>query len=180
MTDAKAFLARWSRLKREARAPKPPAAAAPPPEAAPAQEAPPLETPPAELPPLESLTAESDFSVFMRPGVAQSVRNAALQKLWRSDPVFANLDGLLEYGEDYAAAFKSEAVVDTVYRVLLGMPDPEKPKTAESAAAEAPGAPPQAPALPPSAEPGEDAKPAQSGAEPAVASGGRAGKYPLD
>jgi hypothetical protein len=84
-----------------------------------------------ELPALESLTKDSDFRAFMRPGVPEELRNQALRKLWGSDPVYANLDGLLEYGEDFAAPFRMAGVVATVYRVLEGMPDPGKP--AESA-----------------------------------------------
>ncbi|MDE2496059.1 MAG: DUF3306 domain-containing protein [Alphaproteobacteria bacterium] len=114
------FLTRWSRLKRQARKVRPPDAT---PEEA-------VASPPEALPSVETLTAESDYSVFMRAGVPETARNAALQKLWRSDPVFANLDGLVEYGEDYAAAFKSTAAVRTIYQVLKGMPDNEAPATA--------------------------------------------------
>jgi Protein of unknown function (DUF3306) len=139
MSDPADFLARWSRLKQKSQsaAPESPAvleAGA----ALPATNAPPTVAPgaaPAELPPLDSLTKDSDFSVFMRPGVPESARSAALKKLWRSDPVFANLDGLIEYGDDFAADFRSTAAVATVYRVLQGMPGgeakpldkPEKP-----------------------------------------------------
>ena len=80
-----------------------------------------------ELPALESLTKNSDFRAFMRPGVPEELRNRALRKLWASDPVYANLDGLLEYGEDFAAPFRMAGVVATVYRVLEGMPEPKKP-----------------------------------------------------
>jgi Protein of unknown function (DUF3306) len=113
------FLARWSRRKQAARhGEKAPPQSSPAPQAA----HPPANEPP-ELPPLESLTAQSDFTVFMQPGVPESLRKAALSKLWRSDPVFANLDGLVEYGEDYAAIVASDEAIRTVYRVLGGMPD---------------------------------------------------------
>lgn len=116
MADAGKFLARWSRLKGQARK-------SPPCEASEAAATPgaTADAPPAELPPVASLTAESDYTLFMRPGVPEATRNAALQKLWRSDPVFANLDGLVEYGEDYAAAFKVSAAVRTAYRIAQGM-----------------------------------------------------------
>jgi hypothetical protein len=128
MADQSSFLARWSRLKQAARTTPALADAATP--AATAEQN--LATVPAELPPIESLTANSDFSVFMQPDVPEAARNAALQKLWRSDPVFANLDGLVEYGEDFAADFKSAAVVRTVYRVLQGMPGDREPPTADA------------------------------------------------
>jgi hypothetical protein len=130
MADAAALFTRWSRLKQAAR--RPPAEA---PRAAPQAEATLPEAPaPAELPSIESLTAESDFSPFMRADVPEALRNAALQKLWRSDPLYANLDGLLEYGEDYAAMVSDTAVVRTVYRVLQGMPDGKEPAAPPPAA----------------------------------------------
>lgn len=141
MAEEEGFLARWSRLKR---------AAAQSPQ--PAGEAQPATAPPTELPPLETLTGESDFAPFMQSGVPDAVRNAALQKLWRSDPVYANLDGLVEYGEDFAADFNAAGAVATAYRVLQGMPDgteapppeespPTQAAAPETAAAPDPGAP---------------------------------------
>ncbi|MGE5171060.1 MAG: DUF3306 domain-containing protein [Rudaea sp.] len=53
------------------------------------------------LPPVESLTFDSDFSVFMRPGADETVRRAALRKLLR-DPRFNVMDGLDVYVDDYA------------------------------------------------------------------------------
>lgn len=38
---------------------------------------------PTELIDLDSLTLESDFTVFMAAGVPENVRNAALRRLWR-------------------------------------------------------------------------------------------------
>jgi hypothetical protein len=134
MAEPAGFLARWSRLKQQARRAQVPAPGVPQ-EPAPA---PRIDPPPAELPPIETLTAESDFSSFMQAGVPDALRNAALQKLWRSDPVYANLDGLVEYGEDYAADFKAAAAVRTAYRVLRGMPEeaaaPTEPATDHDAA----------------------------------------------
>ena len=58
-------------------------------------------TPPEDLPDPESLTYESDFSAFLKDGVSDEVRKLALRKLWRSNPVLANLDGLNDYDEDF-------------------------------------------------------------------------------
>jgi hypothetical protein len=135
LADPPGFLARWSRLKQAERDkalrrdPAPPAVAA---AESPETPADPLE----DLPALETLTKDSDFRAFMRPGVPEELRNQALRKLWGSDPVYANLDGLLEYGEDFAEPFRMAGVVATVYRVLEGMPEPEKPaeSTPETAA----------------------------------------------
>jgi hypothetical protein len=54
-----------------------------------------------DLPDIETLTYESDFSAFMAKGVPKAIRNQALKKLWRSNPVLANLDGLNDYDLDY-------------------------------------------------------------------------------
>lgn len=116
MADAGKFFARWSQLKRQTRKSLTGNASE---EATTPAVIP--DTPPVTLPSVASLTAESDYTLFMRPGVPEVTRNAALQKLWRSDPVFANLDGLVEYGEDYAAAFKVSATVHTAYRIAQGM-----------------------------------------------------------
>lgn len=142
MAEPGDFLARWSRLKREARAAvaerRPAAAdpAAPPPAAA---TAPPAEAQLPELPPIDSLTKDSDYTPFLRPGVPEALRKAALRKLWQSDPVFANLDGLLEYGEDFGEPFRAAGAIATVYRVLKGMPDATEEKEPDQAEG-APGA----------------------------------------
>ena len=55
----------------------------------------------AEAVDLESLEYESDYKLFLKKGVSQTLRNAAMQKLWRSNPVLSVLDGLNDYDEDY-------------------------------------------------------------------------------
>ncbi|MEX0696355.1 MAG: DUF3306 domain-containing protein [Dongiaceae bacterium] len=153
--EGEGFAARWSRLKRardeprsgDAAAGAGPAAAA---AAAPAAAAElPDET--IDLPSIEDLTRESDFTGFMRKGVPVELKRQALRKLWRSDPVFANLDGLLEYGDDYGAPWKTGAAVRTLYRIGKGMVDSAE-EIAESPA--------DAPATPDAAEPRNAAVPA--------------------
>ncbi len=126
MTD-ESFVRRWSRRKSEARAldnPLEPALEAPATEPAPEPgDAPDPEFDPATLPDIESLTYQSDFTAFLRQGVPRELRNRALQRLWRSDPVFANLDGLVEYGEDYSKIGMVKEVVRTAYQVGRGMLD---------------------------------------------------------
>jgi hypothetical protein len=56
---------------------------------------------PAPLPPVESLTAESDFSPFMRPGVDEDTRRLAVKKLFE-DPRYNVMDGLDVYIDDYS------------------------------------------------------------------------------
>jgi Protein of unknown function (DUF3306) len=174
LADPANFLARWSRLKKRARTTPAPADAAAPPATA----APDMPAPDADLPSIESLTAESDFSPFMRPGVPEAARNAALQKLWRSDPVFANLDGLVEYGEDFAADFKSAAVVRTVYRVLQGMPS-DRGSTPDVTSTDASStAPPEG--TPAVATNAADTLATEPDAEPSAAAGGRTDNDGLD
>jgi len=55
----------------------------------------------ASLPDIETLTDQSDFSGFLKKGVPEELKKMALRKLWRSNPIFANLDGLNDYDEDF-------------------------------------------------------------------------------
>ena len=64
---------------------------------------------PATLPDIDSLDKESDFTVFMQDGVPEELRARALRKLWTTDPVLANLDGLNDYDEDFGAILKAGA-----------------------------------------------------------------------
>ena len=57
-----------------------------------------------ELPDIDSLDAESDFTPFMQAGVPENLQRLALRKLWNSNPILANIDGLNDYDEDFKAA----------------------------------------------------------------------------
>lgn len=72
------------------------------------------------LPPIEDLTAESDYTVFMNKKVPETLRRAALRKLWASDPVLANLDGLNDYDHDYNVIDTLITTAQTAYRVGKG------------------------------------------------------------
>jgi len=140
--DREPFLKRWARLKAEQAKPEAPEPAieAPVPVASAPADAP-AEVRPEDLPPIEELTAESDFTPFLKEGVPEELKRLALRKLWRSDPVFANLDGLVEYGEDFGAAFRNPGPVATLFRLGRGMPGPGDEEEAEQepeGAAEAP------------------------------------------
>lgn len=58
---------------------------------------------PAALPPVESLTFDSNFSVFMQKEVDPGLRREAMKKLFR-DPHFNVMDGLDVYIDDYTQA----------------------------------------------------------------------------
>ena len=84
-----------------------------------------------DLPSLESLTADSDFTPFLHADVPSILKKAALRKLWKSDPVLANVDGLNDYDEDFARMGLGK-VVQTAYQVGKGMIGrKEEPEPAE-------------------------------------------------
>jgi Protein of unknown function (DUF3306) len=102
--DGKSFLSRWSQRKQEA---KQPDRDAPAPDAdepsAPVAES---ETEPefdlSSLPKLEDLTATTDITAFLRKGVPESLRNAALRKSWALDPSIRNyVNPALDYAYDW-------------------------------------------------------------------------------
>jgi hypothetical protein len=91
-TDDETFLRRWSRLKKEEQ--QKPAVAE-------NKEAPAREGEPAPpLPQLDSLTPQSDFSLFMHPKVQDAVRRVALKKLF-ADPHFNVMDLNEAYSGDW-------------------------------------------------------------------------------
>jgi len=51
---------------------------------------------------LEALSYDSDFQPFMKKGVPQLLKNIAMRKLWTSNPLLANVDGLNDYDENFA------------------------------------------------------------------------------
>ncbi len=119
------FLARWSRRKAEARQAPPPGEQsesqkiepqAPEPDDAPVD--------PATLPSIDSLTAESDFTVFLRKGVPEELRRAALHKLWRTEPSVVNYVPLVEYNWDFNApdygVLKATDDIAKLARTILG------------------------------------------------------------
>lgn len=69
-----------------------------------------------ELPDIETLTEESDFSVFMKEGVPPALRTLALRKLWAADPAFNVIDEMVEYGEDYAKATALAGSVQSAWK----------------------------------------------------------------
>ncbi len=125
--DEKSTIARWSRRKQETRDNEPaPVASEPQATLANTQE----ETENSDqadivaaLPPIDGLTAESDFTPFLDRAVPVELRRLALRKLWRSDPVFANLDGLNDYDDDFRTLGVGK-LVRTAYQVGKGMVTP--------------------------------------------------------
>ena len=138
------FLSRWARLKEQdkARAPEP---VAPPVEAnevaetQPEEDAAARERMVAALPDIDSLEESSDFTAFLQSGVPEELRQRALRKLWRLNPVFANLDGLNDYDDDFTDAATVIKGMKTLYQVGRGMVTPEDEAAEAAAAARARG-----------------------------------------
>jgi hypothetical protein len=130
------FAGRWSRMKRGARTA---------PAAAPEVEAPPRADERSDeeilrelgLPDPETLRPGDDIKGFMVGAVPARIRNRVLRRLWISNPVLANLDGLVDYGEDFTDAAMVPAVLQTAYKVGRGWArdaveeEPEKTSAAE-------------------------------------------------
>ena len=76
---------------------------------------------PSELPDIDTLGPGSDFKPFMQQGVPSALKRAALRKLWRSNPVLANVDGLVDYGEDFTNNATVIEGLKTAYQVGKGM-----------------------------------------------------------
>lgn len=73
------------------------------------------------LPDPDTMEAGDDFSVFMKTALPERIRRRALRKLWLSNPVLANVDGLVDYGEDFTDSAMVVANMQTAYQVGKGM-----------------------------------------------------------
>lgn len=149
--DDKGFLSRWSARKAEARAkadsePGLPAAAPA------AEEDLQLPVDPAELPSVDDLTEDSDYTVFLRKGVPDTVRKAALRKLWVTEPSVVNYRPLVEYAwhnnePGFGPLLPTDNVQDMLARIFGGSPEVVKaPDEAGNPAATGAADPPALPA----------------------------------
>jgi hypothetical protein len=98
MTAPENFVSRWSRLKRGAAIDQETAPA----ESPPLPDAPASETfDPASLPPIESITVDTDIRAFLQSGVPVKLAQAALRRVWVSDPAIRNFIGIAENQWDF-------------------------------------------------------------------------------
>lgn len=74
-----------------------------------------------DLPDPDDMQAGDDFSAFLKSAVPERLRRRALRKLWLSNPVLANVDNLVDYGEDFTASADALETVRTIYQVGKGM-----------------------------------------------------------
>jgi len=68
----------------------------------------------------ETMGLGDDFAAFLRAEVPEHLRRQALRRLWRSNPLLANLDGLVDHGEDYTDAATVVPGMRTAYQVGRG------------------------------------------------------------
>ena len=169
--SGESFVRRWSRLKGASahdktaapvEAPAPAAGAEP---VAPAMAA---ETPavPVEIPDLESLGPDSDYTAFLQDSVPDALRNAALRKLWASNPVFSIIDGLDEYDGDYSLVGMIDEHIETAYKVGRGFRQEDEEAEEDAVAEDGDGLPEGAAetGAPEAAEDGDQAPSAADGA----------------
>ncbi len=156
------FLSRWSKRKAELRQQeqKQPVA-----DAAPLSEAE-EEIDLATLPSIDSLTADSDFSLFLRKGVPLALRNAALRKLWLIEPSVVNYKALVEYNWDFTAPgygdlLPTDNVAEMAKQVFSGFSQVPQVEPAEPAKADAALAEPQQALPAPEEQPLEQQLPEQ-------------------
>lgn len=64
----------------------------------------------------DKLNYASDYSRFMKAGVPDAIRRRALRKLWASNPLLANIDGLNDYDEDYSDAALAMKIIGSNYK----------------------------------------------------------------
>ncbi|CAA7626310.1 DUF3306 domain-containing protein [Magnetospirillum sp. SS-4] len=124
---SESVLGRWSRRKLAAKADPPSAPSeeevvATAGEPACSERSPAAEPQPMELPPVESLEADSDYSVFMKPGVPAELRQQALTRLWATNPGLMQPEVMDLHVGDYTSPVVAE-VVKTAWRLGKGVLD---------------------------------------------------------
>lgn len=95
------------------------------------------------LPDPDEMERTDQVQALLRAAVPQRLKTRALRRLWRLNPVLANVDGLVDYGGDYTDAATVVENLQTAYQVGRGMlkalvQDEEEPAadTPEDAVAE--------------------------------------------
>lgn len=73
------------------------------------------------LPHPDTLQRGDDFSAFLSDAVPERLRRRALRRLWRSNPVLANVDSLVDYGDDFTDGATVIENIRTAYRIGRGM-----------------------------------------------------------
>jgi hypothetical protein len=88
---------------------------------------------PATLPPIESLGPDSDYTVFLKKGVPEALRLAALRKAWMSDPFIRDFRSpAIDYGWDFTTPDYALRPGDDVAKLLDQIFPPAAAKPAKS------------------------------------------------
>ena len=91
----------------------------------------------AEAVDLDGIDEATDMSVFLREGVPDLLRRQALRRLWRSNPVFANVDRLNDYDENFADPSRAMATFQSAWQAGRGYLFPEDEAAGDGKADEA-------------------------------------------
>ncbi|MEM8849638.1 MAG: DUF3306 domain-containing protein [Pseudomonadota bacterium] len=73
------------------------------------------------LPDPDSIGPGDDVAAFMAKAVPRHIRTRALRRLWVSNPLLANLDGLADYAEDFTGNGLNGRALQTTYEVGKGL-----------------------------------------------------------
>lgn len=73
------------------------------------------------LPVPEQIESVEDVQKFLGSALPQRLKTRALRKLWSLNPVLANVDGLVDYGEDFTDSAMVVENLQTVYQVGKGI-----------------------------------------------------------
>ncbi|CUH80767.1 DUF3306 domain-containing protein [Tropicibacter naphthalenivorans] len=88
----------------------------------------------AGLPDPDSLESAEQVQDFLKAALPQRLKTRALRRLWRLNPVLANVDGLVDYGEDFTDSATVVENLQTIYQVGKGMFDKALEAEAEAEA----------------------------------------------
>lgn len=68
----------------------------------------------------DDLLPGNEFSAFLKAAIPNHLKQRALRRLWSSNPVLANLDGLNDYDGDFTGGTVPSGGLKTAYRVGKG------------------------------------------------------------
>ena len=138
-------LDRWARLKAESARPAPPA---------PKEEEAVDAAFVAALPTIERIDAATDLSGFLRKGVPDALRNAALARAWMADPAIRDrIPDAIDYAENYNAPHtisgwgqacpqEAQSYVGRTLDALRDQPEEDRAVAADEETAPEPAPPP--------------------------------------
>lgn len=134
------FLSRWSRRKREEASEAQQKAVAPEAETGAVAEEPGDDFDLSLLPDIESITAESDITLFFRKGVPDALKNAALRKIWTADASIRDFVAPADFQWDFNAPdgvpgfgpLGTEFDMKSMLRQAVGEPEPEAAPAAQT------------------------------------------------